>query len=609
MKELTLRCSPVMRKMRQQWWAPFAAILLLATPLLFSFLGGWGFLDPDEGRYGTIPYQMLTRADFITPTQNEIKFFDKPPLLYWLIAASYTAFGANEWAARLVPALAALLGVLSAYALGQRMFGVRAGILGAVILATSLMWLVMGRFVVTDMLVSSLVFLALALWWFGHTEKNSIQRHRQTAYFLGFWATLGFAVLAKGPIAVVLAGGCIFSYMLLCRQWHSLVKMRWDFGIPLCLAIAAPWFVLVAQRNPEFNHFFWYDQHIGRFLGKTTSNGHVHGPAYFLQFLPVIFFPWSFFVPAALVACWRERHAFRFQNAQLPSLRVQGLIYLICGVLFTLLFFSISSGKLLTYILPVLPLLALLLAAYFDRLFEKGVPRDNMLTMGVGLLGFLLLLIGIVVVVIIPARLYLPESESSAAVALGASVIMWSLLLILSSWRFRLGGLIASTAGGFTLTAVAALMALTAVLPNFTTKALAGYIQPGLASHPSAEVLTIGYVRSIPFYTRHRVEILGAPGELDYGVQHMPADERRLWVFEDAAKMANLRQEMNDPYPVYCFIEKSKGKQNRAYELMREIGNGAAPIIANEGFLVFGNRAALAATPPVMTFRTALLHR
>lgn|GEM_PF-1978829 len=589
----------MMRRMQQQRWLAPALILLLAVPLLFSFLGGWSFLDPDEGRYGTIPYQMLTRADFITPTQNEIKFFDKPPLLYWLIAASYSIFGTHEWAARLIPALAALLGVITVYALGQRMFSLRAGVLAALILTTSLMWLVLGRFVVTDMLVSSLVFMVLALWWFGHADSSGPGTGKQTAYFLGFWIVLALAVLAKGPIAVVLTGGCLFSYMVLCRQWGSPALMRWGIGIPLFLAITVPWFVLVAQRNPEFNHFFWYDQHIGRFLGKTTNNGHVEGIGYYFKFLPLVFFPWSFFVPAAALAFWSQRHRLRQLAGRKSSLRMRAITFLLCGAAFTLSFFSTSSGKLLTYILPMLPLMALLLAAYFDWLFGQGAIWNRALSIGTALLAAVLLTVGLAAIVILPAKLSSIGIESLPATLLGGSFMLWGIALITMSWRFRLAGVIGATTGGFAAVMITTFVILTTILPDFTTKTLAEYIQPGIASHPDSEVLTLGYIRSIPFYTGKRVEILGAPGELEYGVLHMPPDERRLWVFEDEAILKDLQEEMHDPYPVYCFIEKSKNKRKKTEDLMRKIGHGATPIIANKEFLVFGNRAAAAATPPV----------
>lgn len=110
----------------------------------------------------------------------------------------------------------------------------------------------MARAVLTDMLVSSLVFSALALWWLGHTAATP--RHYRA--FVGFWIALALGVLAKGIVAVVLVGGTIFLYLLLCRQWKSLALMKWPVGLPLCLLLAVPWFVVVAARNPEFNHLF-----------------------------------------------------------------------------------------------------------------------------------------------------------------------------------------------------------------------------------------------------------------------------------------------------------------------------------------------------------------
>ncbi|HEX8833109.1 MAG TPA: glycosyltransferase family 39 protein [Abditibacteriaceae bacterium] len=565
------------------------AILIVALPL---FLGGWAFLDPDEGRYGTIPYEMLANADFVTPTQNDIKFFDKPPLLYWTIAASYSLFGYQEWAARLIPALAALAGILMVYALGKRMFGPRAGLLGAVILGTSLMWPIMAHIVVTDMLVSSLVFIAMALWWMGHCEPNT---RSQTRYFIGFWIVLALSVLTKGPITLVLTGGCVFMYAMLCRQWQSLSAMRWRFGFPLFCAIAVPWYILVAQRNPEFNHYFWYDQHIARFMGKSTNNSHVEGVGYYFKLLPLVLFPWSAFIPAMIFANrhkWRDFVENRFGESQ------RAVIYALCGIGVTLGFFSASSGKLLTYILPVVPLCALLMGAYFDRVLSGRIAWGRALSVSVAIVAALLVIAGIAILVVAPTKLRSLGINENIAVTLGIIVGGWGIATAISTWRFRATGLIASTAGGFTVLFVAILLILPSVMPRFTTESLVQYVRPGFINNPESEILTLGYVRSIPFYSKRRVEILGPPGELENGVEHMALGEKEKWVFSGSEEMRDLREEMTDLNPVYCFMQASRRRRADVDLLMREIGNGAAPIVANERFLVFGNPAALKATPP-----------
>lgn len=567
-------------------WFSFVAIALIALPLLFLYLNGWGFVDPDEGRYGSIPRQMLLRGDFITPTQNYIKFFDKPPLLYWTIAASYSVFGFHVWAARLIPALAALAGLFSVNILGRRMFGPRTGLLSAIVLATSLMWPLLGRVIVTDMLVSSLVFGALVFWWLGHSETL---KNRQTVYFLGFWSVLALGVLAKGPIAVVLTGGSLFLYMIMCRQWGAFKSMRWGFGVPLFMLIASPWFVLVALRNPEFNHFFWYDQHIGRFLGNTTGNDHVQNIGYYFKLLPLIMFPWSLFIPAALVAAYHHRR-------DIVGEKQRAAVFLLCGVAFTLLFFSASSGKIVTYILPVIPLLALLLAAYFDWMLARAASWNRLLLGGVAVLVLLLALCGVAIVVLAPRALNSLDYAHStiAASLLSFLFVAWALSLAGLSWRFGLRGAIAGTAGGFIAVVTAALPFIATVLPQFTTEPLVQYIQPGLDLTPDAEVLTVNYIHSVEFYTKRRVKMIGIPDEMRFGVTHMPPDARREWVFEGERKLANLREEMKDPHPVYCFVRLPK----RAKKYVDTVGNGATIIASNSRFVVFGNPAAVAATPP-----------
>ncbi len=582
---------------------------MLALPLFFWGVGAWGFFDPDEGRYAEIPREMLVRHDFITPTLNFLKYFEKPPLLYWSVAAFYKIFGFHEWAARLVSALAALLGVFTAYALGRRMFGRRAGLLSAIILATSVFWAFMARFIIIDTLLSAMIFLSLALWWLGHTQDTAGNGHdahednsRTQLYFLGFWVALALGVLSKGPVVVVLIGGTIFLYTAICQQWRAWTRMQWILGVPLFLLVTAPWFVLVAQRNPEFNHFFWYDQHIGRFLGRGKVE-HQQRVYWFLEFLPLLFFPWSFFVPAALIEGWRKlRRAPR--NAELYTPRQRAVIFLLCGAGFITAFFSLSSSKLLTYVLPVLPLLAVLMAAYFNFLLER-IERNEMHSWHRALSGGALALTLVLVLTVIGGatvgvkKLYSIEALSALyvvpvciACALWASSLMWA------TRRRRLGWLIVAISGGFSAFLLGALFIVQAAAPNHLPQALIAYIQPGLRA--GGKVATWNsYTQSVGFYSGQRLRTFvnhedtdaGELVEIPLSQQNMSEAEQKFWF---PVGIEDLRQFLAQDKPAYCLMKDHQ----MAQQVLAQLNDNSQEIIWNKRRALIGNRAAVALTPP-----------
>ena len=586
--------SPQEKTTAARWIVPFAIASILL--MYFLYLGGWAYFDADEGRYGNVAREMMAYNDWVTPTQNHVKFFDKPPLLYWGMAASYTLFGLQEWAGRLIPTLAALAGVLFVWVLGRRMFGRRAGFLAAIILATTLMWALMARVVVTDMLVSSLVFMVLATWWIGHTETD---KPKQTRWFLGFWSTLALAILAKGPVTVVLVGGSLFLYFLFCRQWRAISQMRWHLGVPLLLLIAAPWFTLVAVRNPEFNYYFWYDQHIARFLGKSLSGAdHIQGKDYYLKLLPIILFPWSLYILTAIstaIACWRKP----------DSPRKRAGIFLLCGVGFILLFFSSTSSKLITYLLPIIPLLAILLAAHFDRLIASPETKRRSLWSSAGVLGALLMVAGIFAFIKAPGKVADMGIAVSSVQIAAALISVWGIAILVSAFRRREYSVIGATAGGFAVVFISLLPVIATVAPQFTTEILIEKIRPGLT--PQAQIVTFPYTQSVSFYANQRVYIIGAPSEINYGIAHLPSDERRQWILgtEDngstAAELRALKSKLKLNVPVYCFLRPSRKKPQQTREFLNAL-KGAADVVAyNQRFLVIANRTALALTPAVST--------
>lgn len=569
-------------------WSSLLALFLLCWPIYFFRLGGWAFFDADEGRYGEIPRAMLATGDYITPMLNGVKFFDKPPLLYWGIAFFYQLFGVTEAAARLVPALAAVGAVYGAWALGRRMFGPRAGFLSGVILATCLVWPPMARVVLTDMLVSSLTFVAVAFWWLGRTATTT--KARNWANF-GFWTALGFGVLAKGPIACLLAFGTIGLYVLLSGEWKSLNGMGWLPGIVCLLIVAAPWYTLVQLHNPEFFKAFWIDQNFGRFLGKLAEQDHANGPFYFVGFLPIIFFPWTVFAPAAIIAGWKKIWPGRGQKR---SEKGRAALYLVCGVVFPVAFFSSSSSKLITYILPVVPLMAVALAGYFEWHWQRTGERwSRAVAVGVVALAMVALVAGIGGTIAGPRAVERLGASGTSVLIVSAAFIVWSVALVVAALKFRLKGAIAATALGFGLVLTLGTGIVAALGPRLTIPSLLATIQPGLDA--GGEAVTFDFTQSLSFYTGKRIAMVDSPDEIRAGISYLTPQERAKWFLKGGD---DLKPYLRRTTPVYFVLRASRRKSQEQRDRILALGGDFEPITGNARYTIYGNPAARQITPP-----------
>lgn len=328
-------------------WTKDLLLLVLVFGALFFFrLGDYALANPDEGRYAEIPREMLASGDWVLPHLNDVVYFEKPPLVYWATATAFKLFGQNEWAARSVPALFALLGVLSTYAAGRALVGRLAALFAALALGSSLLFFALARILILDMAVSVFISTTLFCFILGVREAPGPRRR---LLFYGLYASAALATLSKGLIGVALPGAVMFFWLLLFNQWKRLLPFYLPTGALLFLLIAAPWHVLAAQRHPEWAWFYFVHEHWMRFT--TTTHDRYEPIWYFAVVLPLGFLPWTGYLftglRSFLPGAWSRRRELADQW------------FLVLWAVFIFLFFSKSQSKLAPYILPVYPPLAL----------------------------------------------------------------------------------------------------------------------------------------------------------------------------------------------------------------------------------------------------------
>jgi 4-amino-4-deoxy-L-arabinose transferase-like glycosyltransferase len=354
-----------------------ALILAVAAAALGIYLFGAGSMpltDPDEGRYAEISREMAVRGNWLVPRLFGIPYLEKPPLLFWLTAACFRAFGTNEGVARLVPASAAALGVLVVGLFARRRFSPTAGVLSSTVLALCGLYFVVGRTVIVDMLFTVAITVGLcgyAAW----RESGGTWR------ISAFWIALAAATLSKGPAAVVICGLVIGIDAWITRSWRHLARPAVLVGASSFVAVVLPWFLMIQFRYPGYLEFYLWKEHLSRAAGSEHA-----APFYwFVPWLLVGLMPWT---PLAVVAApgWWAR-----ARDDTPEGRTTCFLLVWAAVVFVL--FSAARGKLATYILPMFPPLAILIGAFLDRSVRPNASRGAIeyafLSIGVAfLLGF-----------------------------------------------------------------------------------------------------------------------------------------------------------------------------------------------------------------------------
>jgi 4-amino-4-deoxy-L-arabinose transferase-like glycosyltransferase len=499
---------------RERWL--YAGLAALLAVVWLATLASRPLFNPDEGRYAEIPREMLSGGDWVIPHLNGLDYIEKPPLQYWATAFMYRVFGVGEFSARLYTALTALGTIALAGLLGTRMGGRGTGWRAAAVLGGMLMMVILGQLMTLDMSLTFYMWASLTGFLLAQQPGAS-----HAKWMLMAWIAAALGVLTKGLVAAVIPAAVLVIYSLCSRDFSPWRKLNLSWGLPLFLSITVPWHWLAALRLSDFLQFFFVHEHFARYL--TPIADRQESWWFFGMVFLIGTVPWT--IPALRVVFggWRRRD---LAGTFSPT------FFLWIWVLFVCVFFSFSDSKLMPYILPAMPALAVLIAVLPIATLKRDFLFTAMLTATAGLaLG--------VATFYLPALV--PASGGRPYFLMLAKPLreVSALLLVSGVFVWAQGARDVTRAGiflgvGWCLAALLLIRTATLVAPIYSGIDLANALPAADRDAPLYSVRT--YDQSLTFYLQRTVMLVGYRGELDYGLRKAPSSEMadieeflRLW--------------------------------------------------------------------------------
>ena len=385
--------GPVDMGLRGRRW--LLAALLVIGALRIATLGVVPLIDKSEARYAEIGRQMVVTGNWLMPQLEAGRpFWGKPPLHFWATALGLHALGSSELAARLPSLFGALVVLLVTGRVARRLRGAGLALLACLILASCALFYTLAVQVSLDLTLTACTSIALGAFFLAHGQANP--RAGKGLHWLGFLA-LGAGLLAKGPVAVALWAGTLALASLLARDLRWLRGVPWATGILLAACVGLPWFFAAERSTPGFLRYFFVHENFLRFLvsdyGDRYGHGHTLPQGTIWGFALLALLPWS---PAVLVLAWRG-----LRTGALARLREDpARAFLLAWSVAPLAFFTPSRSVVVTYVLPALPPIAVLLADALASRSEMGSEAEPAATTRPRLAAGLLLGDGLVLVAV-----------------------------------------------------------------------------------------------------------------------------------------------------------------------------------------------------------------
>jgi 4-amino-4-deoxy-L-arabinose transferase-like glycosyltransferase len=393
----TANCPTMQRPIRllADWRVSVVALIALWALIYMAGLSRPALLDDADTVHAEAAKEMLQRHDWVTLYVNGIRYLEKAPLMYWGVAVSYKLFGISEWSTRFPLMLGVLTMILSTYGLGRWALGSEGGFDSGLVLGTALGPFLFTRFLIPDVAVG--LWLTLTFWFF-LVSLEQAKPARWTCW--GMAAMCALNVLTKGLIGLVFPIGAIGLYLLLTGNLRHLLKLRLISSAVVFFAIAAPWHILAALRNPPqgnvrgFLWFYFVNEHINRFLNTRVPRDYDKVPLLLFWALLVLWLvPWTVFLPQSVKEVPRRWREFRAEMSR----RQRAYLLFSLWTLVIVGFFSLSTRQ-EYYTIPAIPAMALLVGGWLQR--ERTSAADSRERRSGRVSSTVLLAVGVIIAVV-----------------------------------------------------------------------------------------------------------------------------------------------------------------------------------------------------------------
>jgi 4-amino-4-deoxy-L-arabinose transferase-like glycosyltransferase len=510
-------------KIKKGNWTKGKIFFLFIIPLfLYIFLlPVMPLMEPDEARYSDIASLMNRTGDYITPHLNHVVYLEKPPLCYWATALLFKIFGENEFSSRLFVALCAWGCILLVYRMGAFFHDEKTGLYSAGVLSTFLYHSILGKINILDIPLTFFVCLAT---WAGYRYFAGECQKKKWLYLLYVGSALAF--LTKGLIGVVFPFAITILWLFISKRWRDVLRLFSPVGMIFFILISCPWIILVQKANKDFLWFFFIHEHFLRYT--TTLHARNHTILFYIPIILLGTLPWSAFLLKALKEGVGKR---------VPPFKAAERQFLLIWILFIFIFFSISSSKLVPYIAPIfLPIAVIfghLFRLYEDQSMSREEGRGRRFLYDLPVISQSFILITLLILPLFIRDMGMGEYLGIVRVEKWCGLVILPVVfqvmiiflpaLVKKKWR----------SGWFlTITLLSTLFLISIHFPITHLLAHSRSAYPvskaiRMLLPPNQELFQVGIsLYGIDFYNKIRTPLVGHGGELEFGFNQLPFDER-----------------------------------------------------------------------------------